>query len=241
MKPNDLSRRAADATVAIVFGFGVAFGVAFSCRADSSPVDQGAAVPEVSCLNEGPVETYQAGKTDPAPVGKRIDRRALLVGVTKYDNLDRQYHLQGPANDVQLMRRLLQERYKFPPDGIVFLVRRRGRPRAEAADPSEHRAGVPRLAEQVQRRGSGRGLAVGSWGPPAGIRFRRTRNTPSPMESMRFSSPPTWAYGRGFLSACRTRSWTTSIGTWLRAIAARRAYIWVIFDCCHSATMTRGN
>ncbi len=95
MKPNDLSRRAADATVAIVFGFGVAFAVAFSCRADSSPVDQGAAGPEVSRSNEGPVETGQAGKTDPASVGKRIDRRALLVGVTKYDNLDRQQ--QFPA------------------------------------------------------------------------------------------------------------------------------------------------
>ena len=70
MKPNDLSRRAAYAAVATVLGFGVAIGGALSCRADSSPVDQGAAVTDVSCLNEGPVETYQAGKTDPASVGK---------------------------------------------------------------------------------------------------------------------------------------------------------------------------
>ena len=30
------------------------------------------------------------------------------------------------------------------------------------------------------------------------------------------------------------------IGVWLRAIAAKRAFVWVIFDCCHSGTMTRG-
>ena len=121
MKRNDLLRRAAYAAVATVLGFGVAIGGAFSCRADFSPADQGAAVSEVSGLNEGPGETYQAGKTDPAPVGKRIDRRALLVGVTKYDNLG-QNQLRGPANDVQLVRCLLQERYKFPPDGIVSLT-----------------------------------------------------------------------------------------------------------------------
>src|SRR5262249_29139742 len=30
------------------------------------------------------------------------------------------------------------------------------------------------------------------------------------------------------------------IGAWLGAIAAKRAYVWAIFDCCHSGTMTRG-
>ena len=30
------------------------------------------------------------------------------------------------------------------------------------------------------------------------------------------------------------------LGAWLRAITAKRAYVWAIFDCCHSGTMTRG-
>src|SRR5205823_4959869 len=30
------------------------------------------------------------------------------------------------------------------------------------------------------------------------------------------------------------------IGAWLRAITAKRAYVWAVFDCCHSGTMTRG-
>src|SRR5262249_16909747 len=30
------------------------------------------------------------------------------------------------------------------------------------------------------------------------------------------------------------------IGEWLGAITAKKAHVWIIFDCCHSATMTRG-
>ena len=30
------------------------------------------------------------------------------------------------------------------------------------------------------------------------------------------------------------------IGAWLCAITAKRAFVWAIFDCCHSGTMTRG-
>ena len=240
MKPNDLSRRAADATVAIVFGFGVAFGVAFSYGADSSPVDQGAAVTEVSCLNEGPVETYQAGKTDPAPVGKRIDRRALLVGVTKYDNLDRQYHLLGPANDVQLMRRLLQERYKFLPDGIVFLseddgTQARRRPTRANIEREFHR-----LAEQVEEGDqvvillSGHGDRQPESDPP-------DTDYPEPDGIDEIFLPADVGVWKGFPQRVPNAIVDDEIGTWLRAIAAKRAYIWVIFDCCHSATMTRGS
>src|SRR5262249_52499865 len=30
------------------------------------------------------------------------------------------------------------------------------------------------------------------------------------------------------------------IGKWLRAITAKKAFVWILFDCCHSGTMTRG-
>src|SRR6202034_813571 len=38
-------------------------------------------------------------------------RHALLVGVTKYDHLPADRSLYGPANDVRMMRRLLQDQY----------------------------------------------------------------------------------------------------------------------------------
>ena len=168
MKRNDLSRRAAYAAVATVLGFGVAIGGAFSCRADFSPADQGAAVSEVSGLNEGPGETYQAGKTDPAPVGKRIDRRALLVGVTKYDNLDQQ-PAPGPGQRRATRQMLIAGTLQVSTRRHRILDRGRRNP-SPTADTLQHRAGVPEAGRAGRGRRSGRGFAVGAWGPPAGIR-----------------------------------------------------------------------
>ena len=59
------------------------------------------------------------------------------------------------------------------------------------------------------------------------------------MESTRFSSRPTWRV-EGIPERVPNAIVDNEIGAWLRAIAAKRAYVWVIFDCCHSGTMTRG-
>ena len=238
MKRNLLPRWAANAAVAIGSGFGVAFGVASDCRADSSSADRGAAVPEVSRLTEGPVETYQAAETNPAPVGKRTDRRALLVGVTKYDNLDREQHLQGPANDVRLVRRLLQERYRFPAVSIVSLSEDEG---VLARRPT--RANIEReflrLAEQANEGDqvvvllSGHGARQPEPIPP-------DAEYPEPDGIDEIFLPADVRAWKGFPERVPNAIVDNEIGAWLRAIAAKRAYVWVIFDCCHSGTMTRG-
>jgi len=53
--------------------------------------------------------------------GKQAGRRlALLVGCTKYDKLAERFQLQGPANDVVMMRALLTERFGFADQDIVI-------------------------------------------------------------------------------------------------------------------------
>ena len=90
-----------------------------------------------------------APKPDPGQPGRAVTRRALLVGVTKYDHLPRDKSLEGPANDVRLMRRLLQERYRFSADGIVSLTEDENTP-----DRRPTRANIERefrrLAEQAR-------------------------------------------------------------------------------------------
>jgi hypothetical protein len=49
-------------------------------------------------------------------------RRALLVGCTRYPNLRQDWWLRGPANDVILMRTLLTQTFRFPDDAIVTLA-----------------------------------------------------------------------------------------------------------------------
>jgi hypothetical protein len=50
------------------------------------------------------------------------NRRALLVGCSSYPKLSAQFQLKGPENDVQLMRKLLIDRFQFPDENIVRLT-----------------------------------------------------------------------------------------------------------------------
>ncbi len=50
---------------------------------------------------------------------------ALLVGCTRYDN-NHIFRLVGPGNDVELMQRVLQKKFAFPPDHIVMLSEKVG-------------------------------------------------------------------------------------------------------------------
>jgi serine/threonine protein kinase/tetratricopeptide (TPR) repeat protein len=58
----------------------------------------------------------------PAPPPRVAQRRALLVGCTRYVNLDGQFQLQGPGNDVVLMRKLLHEKFQLAQGEIVTLA-----------------------------------------------------------------------------------------------------------------------
>src|SRR6266702_4941932 len=56
------------------------------------------------------------------PAGTQAGRKhALLVGCTRYDKLP-DHRLEGPANDVVLMRRVLKERFGFADRDIVTLA-----------------------------------------------------------------------------------------------------------------------
>src|ERR1700677_2091324 len=61
----------------------------------------------------------------------RNDRHALLVGVTFYENLPAAKHLAGPANDVQLVRKMLIEKFQFSPQHIAVLTEQEGKERGK--------------------------------------------------------------------------------------------------------------
>ena len=223
--------------VALIIG-GLGIESAWEGRAGSSWLTGDAIAAEPSRPAEGTIVTAQAAEPGPAPARKGAGRRALLVGVTKYDNLDRQYHLLGPANDVQLMRRLLQERYQFPPEGIVSLSEDEG---TQARRPT--RANIEReflrLAEQANEGDqvvvllSGHGARQPEPIPP-------DPEYPEPDGIDEIFLPADVRAWKGFPERVPNAIVDNEIGVWLRAIAAKRAYVWVIFDCCHSGTMTRG-
>lgn len=237
MSRQHFPRWMAEVAVVIVAGLGLGLGAAHFWSADAiSPASETARL-DVSRPTQGGPDVSRAPKPGPAPPGAAVSKRALLIGVTKYDHLPRDKHLEGPANDVRLMGRLLLESYQFPADGIITMAEEQGSPARRPTRANIERE-FRRLADQA-REGDQVVILL------AGHGSQEPENPPDPV------NPEPDGLDEIFLPA-DVSPWKTTpghvlnavadnqIGAWLRAITAKRAYVWAIFDCCHSGTMTRG-
>ena len=163
--------------------------------------------------------------------------RALLIGCTTYDHLEPSRHLQGPANDVALMRDLLCQRFGFPAERVVILAESSGRP-----DLRPTRANIEREFQRLGREAmAGEQIVVFL----AGHGSQQPDVNPSP------DDPEPDGLDELFLPA-DVKAWNGRAGrvanaivddelrVWLSAIEQRRAAVTVIVDSCCSGTMTRG-
>ncbi|WP_010034148.1 caspase family protein [Gemmata obscuriglobus] len=166
-----------------------------------------------------------------------VGKRALLVGVTKYDHLAPASHLSGPGNDIRLMRTTLIERYGFPAENVVCLTEDEGkselRPtRSSIAREFKRLAEAARPGDQVVVLLAGHGDRQPESDPPDPV------------------APESDGIDEIFLPA-DVRPWKDrkervpnaiadkEIRDWLAAITAKKAYVWAVFDCCHAASMNR--
>jgi hypothetical protein len=168
---------------------------------------------------------------DPLP-----GRWALLVGVTRYDHLPPAAQLSGPGNDVAALREVLLRRYRFPAERIVTLTEDHGRRPTRAAIERAFR----RLAEEVQ---AGDQVVI----LLAGHGDRQPEADPPHPEH-----PEPDGIDDVFLPA-DVKPWDErerrlpnallddEIGDWLEALTRKQAYVWAVFDCCHSGHLTRGS
>jgi len=234
-----LPRWIANVAVVIASGLGLGIVAARNWRADSSLPAREMAAPEVSRPAEGPIVTARAAEPGPAPARKGAGRRALLVGVTKYGHLPRDHDIAGPANDVGLMRRLLQKQFQFQPEDIVTLTEEEG---TQARRPT--RTNIERefhqLAEQV-REGDQVVILLAGHGDRQPEQVPPDPDYPEPDGIDEIFLPADVSSWRGFPERVPNAIVDNEIGAWLRAITAKKAHVWAIFDCCHSGTMTRGS
>src|SRR5690349_17990545 len=86
--------------VLLLAGLGFGYGASRWWKAGNTSGAQEPGRWETPSLAEGPTERPRAVADDPAPAGKASGKRALLIGVTYYENLDKGMHLEGPENDV---------------------------------------------------------------------------------------------------------------------------------------------
>jgi hypothetical protein len=185
----------------------------------------------LAALLPGPAVAQPAMATEagaPGAAGAAV--RALLVGVSGYPALDPALRLRGPANDVRRMQRWLlargaaAERIELLADGVPGA----GMPtRAQILDR------LARLAAQAQRGDTVVLMFAGhgSRQPPA-----QEGAPPEPI----FLPLDVAGWDRGQARVANAIA-AGELREAVDRIAARGAFVWAVFDACHSARLVRGD
>jgi hypothetical protein len=161
---------------------------------------------------------------------------AILVGCTKYESSGIP-ELWGPANDIPLWQKTLEQAFGFSKDHISALV---GWPDAPERRPT--RANIAHAVEEL----------IGKAGPSDQVVIVLSGHgaqVPVPNDNDFRTNPEPDGLDEVFLPA-DVKSWVPTgvenaikddeIGSWLDRLREKGADVWIIFDCCHSGTMTRG-
>lgn len=148
------------------------------------------------------------------------DRHALLIGINRYPKI-RGAELAGCHNDVELMRSLLERRFSFPPRNLEILL-------DEQATQAGIRAAFARLIARVSRDDiayvhySGHGSRLRDPSRPD-----RVIESLVPHDSGRSPLGP----NRDILDR--------ELDAWVRQLDDAGARVVLVFDCCHSGSVTR--
>ena len=186
----------------------------------------------VSVILVVPALAQPAKKDEPSSGGKH----ALLVGVSNYPDLDKKFQLAGPANDVILMKDTLTKYFKFTDKEIVTLSEKLGE-KDDQQFPTraniEHE--FKRLAKVV-KDGDYVFIMMGGHGsqqPESG------RGEPEADGLDEIFLPRDVGKWNDMAGTVKNAIVDKDIGEWLEAIQKKNASICIIFDSCHSGTMTR--
>ncbi|MEA2723553.1 MAG: hypothetical protein QOH59_1324, partial [Gemmatimonadales bacterium] len=146
-------------------------------------------------------------------------KRALLIGIDKYPKIAQ---LEGCVNDVQLMRSTLLETFGFPPDKVTLLANERAT-----------REGIlTALDSLVDATGDGDVVVIHYAGHGSQMTDREGDEPDGLDETiMSFDTEGRWGINRDITD--------DEIHLRLVRMGAKTSYITLIFDACHSGTITR--
>ncbi|WP_237440460.1 caspase family protein [Alcanivorax sp. DP30] len=159
-------------------------------------------------------------------------KRALLVGVADYPNLPPSLQLDGPAHDAEIVEAILRQR-GFHEDNIEQLLTAEGKTLPTRANIL---AALDRLAESASDDDfyylhfAGHGSRQ-----PA----KATDNNET--DGLDEIFLPTDAAGwDSYIGSVKNAILDDEIASYIDRIRDKGADVWVVFDSCHSGTMTRG-
>jgi hypothetical protein len=146
-------------------------------------------------------------------------KRALLIGIDKYPKLSQ---LEGCVNDVRLMRSILEETFGFPPENVTLL-----------ADDQAPRDGIlAALDKLVDDTGAGDIVVIQYAGHGSQMTDREGDEPDGLDETIcSYDTEGRWGENRDITD--------DEIHLRLARLGAKTSYITLIFDSCHSGTISR--
>lgn len=170
--------------------------------------------------------------------GVRAEPRALLVGVSNYTGFpgDERMQLEGPPNDVRLLRTLLERRGVAP--GAVQVLADRV-PGATAPTRQAILGALDRLVERTQAgdfvflyfAGHGSQMPANPDTPEGAAETDGLHEIFLPADTGRWN-PATRRVDNAIADHELVKR--------LDALIAKDAFVWAVFDACHAATLMRG-
>ena len=147
---------------------------------------------------------------------------ALLVGINEYPNLSSFAQLEGCVNDVRLMAALLRDRFGFPDENVTVLTDAEATRDGilAALDGLADRVGTDDVVV-VHYAGHGSQITDVEGDEPDGL-----DETIVPYDAVRASGE-------------NVDITDDEIHTWVVRMTAKTPYLTLLFDCCHSGTITR--
>ena len=155
------------------------------------------------------------------------NKRALLIGINEYPNLPSYSQLRGCVNDIQIMKDLLEKSFDFPPANITVLLNEQATEKGilEAQEQLVAECGE---GDIVVFHYSGHGSQMAAQGDKP----RGYDESIMPYDSGRMNS--------GFPVQVEPRDIRdTQIRDWLFRLSKKTANLTLVFDSCHSGSITR--
>lgn len=166
------------------------------------------------------------------------ERRALLIGVTDFQNPRLKARgLKGPANDVELFRQILTRTpLSVPAANITILSGDRTDPALRPTRANIERE-FARMA-QVSKKGDQIAILMAGHGSQQPADADPADEEPDGLDEIFL--PADVAGWDGKIGRVRNAIVDDEIRTWVDGIRNTGAFVWLIFDACHSGTMARG-
>ena len=147
---------------------------------------------------------------------------ALLIGINQYPNLAPRGQLSGCVHDVEVMQQLLMDSFNFPKDNVTVLT-----------DRQATRKGIlTAMNDLVQRVGQDDVVVVHY----SGHGSQMTDLEGDEPDGLDETIVP---YDSGRAPYENRDIKDDEIYLWLKSLTARTSSVTLVFDCCHSGTITR--